>query len=394
MLWYTRSGLSRGRRRQPKDVVRCEEADVRYQFRELYAVLVAVLILGVGPALAQPCTPLTISRIASSDSAGAAEFGWSAALSSDGPIAAVGSDWDNSGIGAITVLGRLGRQWAPLRSKLVAADGQGATRAFGRSISISDDGGTVLVGASEDNSGVGAAHVFVRIGQTWSQQGSKLVGTDRAGLGNAGWSVALSSDGNTAAVGAYNDNATSGAVFVFVRSGTTWTQQGPKLTPTGATGSGVNFGISVALSADGNSLLAGAQSDNGGTGAVFAFTRSGSTWTQQAKLLATGGGGASPLFGVSGALNADATTAIIGARNDNSQTGAAYVFTRSGSNWTQQGSKLTPIGGTGAGLFGQSVAINSAGDLPVIGAYADNSSRGAAYLFTRSAGTWAQLGSK
>ncbi len=183
--------------------------------------------------------------------------------------------------------------------------------------------------------------------------------------------MALSADGNTALVGGPEDNIGTGAVWVFTRSGSTWTQQGSKLTGGGEAEAG-EFGRSVALSADGNTALVGGPEGNIGTGAAWVFTRSGTTWTEQAKLAAGGesGGG---LFGFSVALGENGDTALIGGPRDDNGVGAAWVFTRSGSTWSQQGSKLTGSGENGAGEFGDSVALAANGNSGLIGAPRDDS---------------------
>ena len=117
----------------------------------------------------------------------------------------------------------------------------------GSSVSLSADGNTALVGGPTDNSGVGAVWIYTRSGGSWTQQGTKLVGTGNTGASQQGSSVALSADGNTALVGGRGDNSNAGAVWVFTRTGTTWTQQG-KLVGTGAVGAAYQ-GWSVALSA-------------------------------------------------------------------------------------------------------------------------------------------------
>jgi len=164
------------------------------------------------------------------------------------------------------------------------------------------DGSTAMVGAPSDNGAAGAAWVFTRSGSTWSQQGAKLVGdcptscsgpngTGESGTGEFAFSVALSADGNTALIGGVLDNADAGAAWVFTRSGSTWSQQGAKLVgdcatscsgPNGTGESGAGFlGGNVALSSDGSTALLGAAQDNGAAGAAWVFTRSGSTWSQQ-----------------------------------------------------------------------------------------------------------------
>lgn len=115
-------------------------------------------------------------------------------------------------------------------------------------------GSTLSIGGSLDNNIIGATWVFVRSGNSWSQQGTKLVGTGDIGGARQGSSTALSADGNTLAVGGIIDNNNVGAVWIWIRNDTTWTQQA-KLIPN----DGIEpfFGRSVALSADGNTLAVG-----------------------------------------------------------------------------------------------------------------------------------------
>ena len=105
----------------------------------------------------------------------------------------------------------------------------------------------------------------------WTPQGNKLVGVGAVGTANQGVSVALSADGNTALVGGPGDGDV-GAVWVFTRSNSVWTQQGNQLIGTGAVGV-AEQGWSVALSADGNTAVAGGLSDNGGDGAAWVFVQ-------------------------------------------------------------------------------------------------------------------------
>ena len=234
--------------------------------------------------------------------------------------------------------------------------------------------------------------VYTRSGTTWTQQGTQLVGTGGI-VAAQGSAVALSADGNTAVVGGPQDNGNAGAVWVFVRSGSTWIQQGSKLVGTGAVGNAFQ-GSAVAISADGNTVLSGGYFDNTQVGAVWVFTRSLGFWSQQgSKLVGTGATGSSNQ-GISVALSADGNTAMVGGSNDNSGVGAAWVYTRSGSTWSQQGSKLTGTGNTGSANVGRSVSLAADGNTAIIGGPADNSSRGATWVFTRSGSTWSQQGTK
>ena len=180
--------------------------------------------------------------------------------------------------------------------------------------------GVVLVGLVGLLVVTGSAHAVL------VQQGTI---TQSGGAANDffGGSVALSSDGNTAIVGAYGDNSDQGSATIYTRSGTTWSQQ-QTITQTGGAATDW-FGVSVALSSDGNTAIVGARGDDvGGSanqGSATVFTRSGTTWTQQQTITQTGGA-ANDQFGGSVALSSDGNTAIVGAYGDNSYQGSASIF--------------------------------------------------------------------
>jgi hypothetical protein len=170
----------------------------------------------------------------------------------------------------------------------------------------------------------------------FTQQGPKLIGAGAAGPAQQGYSIALSADGNTAIIGGPADPVT-GAAWIFARSRGVWTQQGPKLV--GVPDGRPSFqGWSVALSADGNTAILGAP-DAAAGGTAWVFTRSGGTWTQQGSNLVYVSEHGNAQFGWSVALSGDGNTALVGGR-----IGEARVYTRAGSVWTQQGPKLVGIG--------------------------------------------------
>src|SRR5579884_1576984 len=337
--------------------------------------------------------PLTIdplvqqAKLVASDGAAGDFFGLSVALSADGNTALVGADGKNGFQGAAYVFVRSGTTWSQ-QQKLTAADGAAGDQ-FGGSVALSGDGNTALVGADGKNGFQGAAYVFVRSGTTWSQQ-QKLTAADGAAGDQFGGSVALSGDGNTALVGADGKNGFQGAAYVFVRSGTTWSQQQKLTAADGAAGD--QFGGSVALSGDGNTALVGADGKNGFQGAAYVFVRSGTTWSQQQKLTASDGA-AGDQFGGSVALSGDDNTALVGAAGatigSNADQGAAYVFVRSGTTWSQQ-QKLTASDGAVDDFFGLSVALSGDGNTALVGADGKNGFQGAAYVFVRSGTTWSQ----
>jgi gliding motility-associated-like protein len=332
------------------------------------------------------------AKLVGTGNTGAAQQGSAVAVSADGNTAIVGGYADNNNEGAAWIYTRSGGTWTQQGPKLVGTDDIGAAWQ-GYSVSLSADGNTAIVGGQNDNSSQGAAWVYTRSGGSWTQQGAKLVATDNTGVAGQGESVFLSADGNTAILGGPGDNSGVGAAWVYTRSGGTWTQQGAKLVGTGNAG-GAGQGFSASLSADGNTAIVGGFADNSQQGAAWVYTRSGGTWTQQgAKLVGTGNTG--PAFqGVSVSISADGNTAIVGGNDDNSSVGAAWVYTRSGGTWTQQGAKLVGTGNVGASQQGGSVSISADGNTAFVGGLGDNSALGAAWVYTRSGGTWTQQGPK
>ena len=343
---------------------------------------------------------------------GDAAQGTSVALSADGTTAIVGgpgpnnADRDRSPLvgpaGAAWVFTRNGGVWTQQGGRLVGttADLGGGLWSQGLSVALSANGGTAIIGGPSDNKTTGAAWVFTRSDGVWTQQGNKLVGKGVHGEGDPvaalgqGMSVALSADGDTAIVGAWRADAAS----VFTRSGGVWTQQGDRLVGSGAVGS-ARQGISVALSADGNTAIVGGWSDNNKAGATWVFTRKAGVWSQQGKKLVGSGAVGSARQGTSVALSADGNTAIVGAPGDNPSnpsapfgtgaTGAAWVFTRNNGVWTQQGNKLV---GT-RGLWtqqGGSVALSADGSTAVVGGFAEDHNAGGALVFVRANGEWKQ----
>jgi hypothetical protein len=347
--------------------------------------------LTVDPLIEQESPSPTPSEVA-----GEPRFGFSIALSADGTTALVGAPGDAGLAGAAWVFTRTGSTWTQ-GQKLTAPESSGqpeepqcaeeADCGFGRSVALSADGDTALIGAPRANESNGAAWVFTRSGSTWSQFGHGLAG----GNGSFGRSVALSADGATALVGAPTQRSTRGAVWTFARSASGFVTFGEPLT-TEATVAGDFFGRSVALAADGTTALVGAPGEDGFAGAAWAFARVGAGWTTQARL--TGGGEAigAAHFGASVALSASGETALVGARTDQEGVGAAWPFVRNESTWGHQGPKLTGVGELGDGLFGASVALSADGNTALIGAPHDNSGQGAAWELTRTGASWVSEG--
>jgi hypothetical protein len=279
----------------------------------------------------------------------------------------------------------------PLLQGEVLTNGGPNPEDFAYTVALSAHGGTALVGDSLDEGAYhGAAFVFVRSGNTWTQQ-ARLTGPPEGFFGSG---VALSADGNTALVSDPTDQGGSSRVYVFTRSESTWTRSA-ELQPAG---SEITFGSAVALSENGDLALVG-EDNYEFKGAVYVFTRSGEIWSEEAKLTGTGEVGQGE-FGASVALSGDEKTALVGGATDGDESpsfarkGAAWVFTRSSGKWVQQGGKLTGAGESENAEFGSAMALSENGNTALIGAPSNegepNKAPGAAWVFTRSGETWSE----
>jgi hypothetical protein len=410
--------------------------------------------------------------------------GHGVALSGDGNTLAVGAPNESSGAkgingnqndnsvyssGAVYVFTRIQGEWA--QQAYIKASNPGQGYKFGHFVSLSQDGNTLAVSAYFEASAAkgingdqndksipqaGAVYVFTRSGANWSQQAYiKASNTGEAGVGDQlgdgdqfGFSIGLSADGITLAVGAIgedsgakgvngdqNDNSQpgSGAVYIFTRSGSAWSQQA-YLKPSN-TDTNDLFGYAVGLSADGNTLAASSYDEdssareiNGvmdknrrGSGAIYVFTRSGASWAQTAYLKAHNAEAGDSL-GYDLAISQDGNTVVGGAGDEDcftpginppgcdndlkldSSTGAAYVFARNGTTWTEQ-AFIKSSHPNKEDWFGSRLNLSGDGNTLAVGAQLENGGSkgingkqddlsaedsGAVYLFTRSGTTWTQ----
>ena len=342
-------------------------------------------------AINSPEAFLETARLTAADGAENDYFGSSVVVSGD--FAVVGSYNDDTvrgdGAGSAFVYVRNGNVWT-LQQKLTAADGA-ADDNFGVAVAMSGD--TIVIGADRDDTAAGSAYVFTRNGNVWTQQ-QKLTAFDRSGFDLFGHSVSIS--GETVVVGSFNADTPgavdSGAAYVFTRSVGVWTLQ-QKLIASDADFRD-NFGFSVAMGGD--TVVVGAYQDDlvagVDSGSAYVFTRTGSQWAQQQKLTASDAA-EGDFFGVSAAISGN--TVVIGAFFDDTvrgdSAGSAYVFIRTGTVWSQQ-QHLFASDGAAIDDFGYSVAIS--GNAIVVGAVAGDTSAGtnsgSAYLFTRTGTVWTE----
>jgi hypothetical protein len=357
-------------------------------------------------------------------------------------------DHSRSNSGAVYVFRRAGSAW--LQEAYLKASNTGAGDFFGSSVALSgdvlavgafgEDSAAQGVGGDQQDNGAtdsGAVYVFRRTGTTWRQE-AYLKASNTGDGDNFGSDVALS--GDTLAVGAYledsaapgvgddvdeNDATDSGAVYVFRRTGATWLLEA--FLKASNTGAGDAFGDSVALSGDTLAVgalfeaseakgVGGSQDDDSApdSGAVYVFRRAGTAWLQEAYLKASNTG-AGDWFGADTALSGD-TLAVGAYREDSaargvggnqaddsgSNSGAVYVFRRTGRVWHQEAYLKASNTGTGD-IFGASVSLS--GDTLAVGAMLeasaakgvggdqdDNTSdaSGAVYVFRRTGAAWRQ----
>jgi hypothetical protein len=323
------------------------------------------------------------------DAGGLDEFGVAVGVFGDAAVIGAHNDDDKgSDAGAAYACRRNGNAWTQ-EAKLTASDGAAGDR-FGHSVAISGD--IAVVGAYQDDGSAvdsGSAYVFRFNGSQWVQE-AKLTASDADASDYFGWAVGI--DGNVIVVGAYgeDDGGTSaGAAYVFGYTGSNWVQEA-RLKASDADASDY-FGVSVACS--GTRVLVGAYLDEQAAtsaGSAYVFRDTGSAWVQEGKLLPAGLE-ADDRFGHSVALSGD--VAVVGALHDDDKGvngGAAYVFERSGSSWPQA-AKLLASDGAAQDKFGVSVAAS--GDLIVVGAFWNDegtlTDAGAAYAF-RDTGSWTQ----
>lgn len=272
-------------------------------------------------------------------------------------------------------------------ARLVAADVSAGDQ-LGYAMALDRD--TLVVSAAMadvNGSNSGALYVYVRSGQAWSQQ-AKLLASDGAAGDQLGSSLVV--EGDTIVAGASGDDSSRGSAYVFTRSGTTWTQEAKLVASDGLAND--YFGTFVGLAGD--TVVVGAPgADQAFTdaGSAYVFTRSGTSWTQRAELTA-GDAAASDEFGAGLAIDGG-TIAVSSPYDDDrgSDSGSLYVYTGSGASWSQQAKLTASDGAAGDQLGAYSVVVQR--NTLVAGSHRDDdkgTDSGSAYVFTRSGSTWSQ----
>lgn len=322
-------------------------------------------------------------KLLASDGAGSDEFGHYVAVSADGSTVVASSPVDDGSRGSAYVYRWNGQSWVEI--KLIASDGA-ASDGFGRSVALSADGNTVVVGepyVDTPAANGGAAYVFRWNGSAYIQA-QKVQPSTLFDDSYFGTSVAVSGDGSRIAVGAmylnFSGGSPWGAVYIFRKNGSTYELLGNALNA--LTTQNYDSFCRVALSADGSTLAVGSQGYDSYKGAVFVFQWNGSNYSNGQRLAAVNPTNSEEL-GNCISISADGSTVVAGAFRYNSSRGAVYVFRRNGSSYTQVNKLIASDGINGDG-FGISVAVSGDGGRVTTGAYNDDETftdQGSAYLY-------------
>ena len=290
--------------------------------------------------------------------------GWSVALSADGNTAVVGLGY--GGAAEVWVRGPPG--WVRQATLSEPANG------FGLNVAVSSDGNAAVIGSQEFSSG--RAYIYTRSNGAWTRQAVLTDPTPTYG-DEFGYHVALSGNGNTAAVTAYSDESNAGSITIFTRQHGLWSQQGGKLLATEEEGKS-RVGLSVDLSQSGNTLISGGPEDAASAGAAWVFTRVGGSWSQQAKIKPPAG--AYCYAGISVALSRSGKKAVIGGFNCTEGRGQAWLYASSAKTWRLR-QELTPTETTGQSEFGYSASLSGNGAVALIGGPGDDEGVGAGWVF-------------
>ena len=315
------------------------------------------------------------------------QFGYSVSLSSDGNTMAVGSPYDSSASssGAVRIYSKIGTTWSKTPQAFLS-NGQSFS-SFGNSVSLSSDGNTLAVGSyTEPPLYTGAVRIYVRTGTSWSTTPQVELSSNELYLsGHFGSSVSLSSDGNTLAVGSFGENSNAGAVRIYSKSGSTWsTIPQIKLITDNTSG---RFGNSVSLSSDGNTLAVGSYIENSNAGAVRIFVKTGTSWSSTPHVLLEPNNDGSCEFGNSVSLSSDGNTLAVGLNRKSSNAGAVRIFVKTGTSWTTT-PPVSLSSNESNGRFGYSVSLSSNGNTLAVGSYIENSNKGAVRIYVRTGTSW------
>lgn len=321
-------------------------------------------------------------------------LGWSLALSANGLVAAGGAPaYNRSGTngtdytGAAYVYANTGGTWsAPIT---LSTSGLQTGGFIGGAMAVSANGQQVIVGAETMNTDTGAVYLYNETGGSWTNAPIRTTLTKPTGMvGNYfGEGLVVSANGQTLFVGTRpTTGSTQGEIYAYSLSGGTWSN--PVALPMTGIPNGVDAGGVLAVSANGQVVVAGVPQENSAQGEVYVWTQSSGAWKNPVALAlpsTLGGAGTISFFGTAVAISADGTVVLAGATGANNNTGAAYVYTDTGGTWSTTPVMLSTTLAN-ANSFGTSVALSPNGQTAFVGMPYGNS--GYVYMSTQTNGTW------
>jgi len=327
------------------------------------------------------------TKVWSSDGAAGDYFGISVSISDDGSTVVVATDRHEDNRGAAYIFEKVNGVWTQM-AKLTASD-RASFDKFGRSLTISGDGSTVVVSARQVDNFNGAVYIFNKGGSGWSSMTEtvKLTTSDVEYLDEVGSSLSISGDGSTFVVGVHADDNRKGSAYIFDEEGGVWTET-VKLTSSDGVEDDV-FGWYVAISDDGSTVVVGAYDDGNGLGGAYIFEKVNGVWTEMAKLTSTDNVGPNN-FGSSVSISGDGSTVVVGASRDDTYTGATYIFEKGVSGWSSmtETAELTTSDVLGTySRFGESVSISNDGSKAFVGAEGVD----AVYIFEKGGSGWSSM---
>ena len=345
---------------------------------------------------------VNIARLVDSPGVNGQLFGFSVALTDDGTRLVIGvrqaSQPSYNNVGGVYVYVKSGVSWI-LEQKIYPTP-LTVNSFFGQSVDINGSGERLVVGSFK-NSSTGSVYVFTRSGSVWSQESELQPSISNSSM-RFGCSVSIDVGGNRIAVGASLGSSvgsiTGGAVYIFLRSGTSWTQEAKIIASDYA--AGWNFGFDVSINDDGSRVIVGSNSrivrGIPNVGSAYIFLRSGTSWAQEAILEPSSeDDNLTAYMGASVDIDSSGTRVVVGSPLYNESRGAITIFLRSGTSWTQEVflnnsiniNNITYV----AGQYGHDVSINGLGDIVVasIPYYGGAGVRyGAIFVHTRSGVSW------
>ena len=306
-------------------------------------------------------------------------FGTKTVLNNDGNTALIAAPLSDLCKGTAYIYIKKDKTWK--MQKIL--EGKLSRDFFSSSVSLSADGNTAVIGAYGTDSDKGTIYIYTRSGETWTLQ-QEITSPGESG-GKFGYSVSLSSDGNTALIGAVGGGMKMGTAYIYANEGSSWklkrTIADPSMT------SNDKFGCVVYLNAEGSIALISASGNATNKGAVYIYEKVGSTWALK-QTITDPGNAEYDFFGISACLNGDGNTVVVGASGNDSYEGIVYVYMINGSEWILQDT-LTDTGRkTNYDQFGKGISFSSDGNVLLISAMVGGDSETGIYLYKKNDDIW------